>query len=249
MIQEGPQAEQEELSFRELALTPPLDFTLTAERIEKFQNCLAGSSIFAVDYDDIPEPALDTFESLSNRFFPPVEYFQRNFSALFTATIDGDEVYLAQQQRDYSSRSTKHIMEATYLVEMRDGEEIGKGELRFRPFARHEIPNSKPEELDYFEDKPFERYTQTIRFKNSGLAIRRTQVWGAYSEAFYNLPLHSDTLFVTHEFDENGKAKEGINSYAERSWVHLVSEGLGESYSQQASEKIFHRRYKLKPRT
>ena len=160
---------------------------------------------------------MNHFEGKSHRFILPTDYLPGNFDKFFIIHhSNGERTHIAQQTKTYATNGDTENL--SYLCDMdRDNIIVGHGEIRFN------ISNTS----NYFKDKPFVGYTQTLEGnEKKGLGTRRLYIMNALSQAVYQLPLNSDTL---------------IGEDAEKLWKSLVNLGVAKSYKEGKNNRYaFH---------
>jgi len=198
---------------------PKIEDQQQKEILIKFKEYFPSGDIEEISSEDIPDFVMELFERKSQQFIDLKDYKPGDFERFFLIKhSDGSKTYIAQQTKTYSTNKDTEML--VYFVDSLDEEVFGYSELRFNI--------SNPSE--YFKDKPFVGYTETYGInkntgktnRKKGLGTRRLLVMNAFSNAFYALPLYSDTLTeeenakpIWEKLMQQGKAKkikEGENN-------------------------------------
>jgi len=165
-----------------------------------------GAKTVEMELADVPDPVRGMLEALGMRYLDPDTYDPGDFYDVRRLTLeDGDAIFSARRVKDYGDRG---VEESTYVIDVRNGEPVGFGEVRWRLTGV----------TDYFKDKPFVGFTETRRpFRRKGLAERRLRIMNALARQKYGLPVHSDTV---------------ISADARKLWEKLAGEGKARKYKE-----------------
>ena len=97
---------------------------------KNFSEYLTDAQVEKIEMKDVPSDALKFFERMSSQFVEDKDYKPENFENLFLIRYqNGDQVYVAQQTKKYDTNGDTERL--TYFWEIRDGKNIGHGELRY----------------------------------------------------------------------------------------------------------------------
>lgn len=194
-----------------------------SRRIEVFHEYLPDAEIHEVEYDDIPDDAMERFERYSRRFIPPEKISLGNFDSLWKVQFENEDIaFIAEQEKDYEDED-KNVEKNVYLYEKRGEHKIGHGEMRLlwsterediRP-KRHPFVGFTKTNVEFNFPLTEENYDNPrIDYRRQGLGRRRLFIMNAYSMMQFGLPLHSGNP------DDTSK----------RIWERLVDEGIAETF-------------------
>jgi len=181
-----------------------------------FRQYFPESTIKPISLEEIPEEPLLDFERKSKQFIDKKDYVPGNFRRLFRIShADLSSTYVVTQTKTYTTIYNDTELLA-YLVDISDDSEIqGFGELRYNPFRQD----------DFFRDKPFVGYTETLeKYRKKGLGTRRLKIMNALSQSLYGLPLHSDVSLIGE---------------AEAVWKGLVRGGVADKLEEIGKNRYF----------
>jgi hypothetical protein len=172
---------------------------------DAFERRFAEGEIADAAFVDMPDDVQEMLESLGMMYLNPDKFVPGQFRDGKRVTIGADEAYVASKIKEYGGAGKE---ESTYVVDVRNGEVAGYGEIRWH------LENAD----EYFKDKPFVGYTKTMEgHRRQGLAERRLRLMNAVAREKYGLPIHSDTVIA-----EGAKAM----------WEKLVKEGRARKYKE-----------------
>lgn len=159
---------------------------------------------------EINTEARDLFENYSKRFILPEEYVPGDFHQIFIVKKDsGEETHLAHQTKVHQEGYERLVyLQDFCLGPLGLAGPVGHGEIRFYP----------EKEKEFFKDKPFVGFTETIKcLRKNGRGTDRLRLMNGLCRVLFDLPLHSGT-FVAEE------------KVAGSPWRVLINEGKAISY-------------------
>lgn len=180
-----------------------------------FNEYFPDGKIEEITIDEVPENAMEYFESKSSQFTTSDNYIPKNFEKFFVINhAENNQTYLAQQTKTYDNIDETEKL--TYFVDINNGAIEGRSELRFN------IRCKKENEI-YFKNKPFTGWTDTEEnARRKGLGTRRIFMMNAFSQMMHGFPLYSDTV-ITFE--------------AKKMWEKLVSQGKAKKFKEDSNDR------------
>ena len=186
---------------------------------ELFKTYFPSGTLEMICSSDVPHNIMTFFEGKSSQFIRPALYVHLNFELFFCITHSNTEkTYGTKQKKSYEmftlhSDGLKNVEDLIYVADARSDKQIGHGEIRFSDNKRK-----------YFKKKPFVGYTKTeVEYRCQGYGLRRLHMMTVLSQAFWQLPLNSDT---------------NIQEKAKRRWEYLSLTGLATKYKEGKNDRF-----------